>query len=129
MTKVQERQDAKTEALAKLDDMLGRCERYNGKPIVYFIIRSVAASGMSRVFSTYLGMRSEYGATSELVGIDRELCSAFGYTWTRDGYRIHGCGMDMRFAVCDDLAAIHNVPSVDTRVRRASGNDFDYRSL
>lgn len=111
-------------ARAELAQLLSRAQRdeYSSKPIVYFITRSVAPSGMSRVFSVYVSV------DGELRGLDHGLSQSFDYTETRKGFRVSGCGMDMRFAVCDDMASVWSV-SDSLSFQRASGNDFDYRSL
>lgn len=108
--------------------MVARCElrlavekavRPYGKPELHFITRKVAASGMSRVFSVV----AVDATTGRLLRLDGLISAGMGYTLTDDGFRVNGTGMDMRFAVCDDIARRCIIAGVDT------GNDIDYRSL
>lgn len=119
MTKVtkQVREQAIEYLREQLTEYATRDDR--GRPILYFIVKRVAASGMSRVFSTFYVTR-DGGA---VVGIDHLIARAGIGTATDDGYRVQGCGMDMRFHVCDQLAYVMRVATI------AAGNDFAYRSV
>ena len=66
---------------------------------VFFVIHSVASSGMSRVMSAYVI------ANDDLVCLDGLFIEAGGCRRAKDrGFRVHGCGMDMRFHALNSLA-------------------------
>lgn len=94
---------------------------HKNRPILYFIVRRVSASGMSRVMSTYYVTRDR----GSIVCIDHLIAAAglAGARRTDEGYRVPGCGMDMRFHVADCLAHACGIPYV------ADGNDIDVRGL
>lgn len=110
-------------AAAELSKVLAECQRENGRPTLYFIVRSVAASGMSRVFSVYV--IDQFGPR----GLDYLISTACEYTRTAEGFRIGGCGMDMRFAVADSVARLVGTGYGAGCNGIANGNDIAYRSL
>ena len=66
---------------------------------VFFIVHSVASSGMSRVMSAYVI------ANDDLVCLDGLFIEAGSGSRVKDrGFRVSGCGMDMRFHALDSLA-------------------------
>lgn len=68
---------------------------------LYFVIRDVARSGMSRTMSVFIVK------DGGLYGITHLVAKVCGYPLTRGGdvaFRVHGCGMDMRFHVASSLA-------------------------
>ena len=67
---------------------------------VFFVIHSVASSGMSRVMSAYVI------ANDDLVCLDGLFVEAGVCRRAKDrGFRVSGCGMDMRFHALDSLAS------------------------
>ena len=66
---------------------------------VFFAIHSVASSGMSRVMSAYVI------ANDDLVCLNRLFIEAGIGSRAKDrGFRVSGCGMDMRFHALNSLA-------------------------
>lgn len=86
------------------------------RPRLYFIIRGVARSGMSRTMSVYVN------DGANMLSLTYNIAKACGFPLTadRDAFRVSGCGMDMRFHVADVLAH---------RLGMSDGNAFDIRSL
>ena len=83
---------------------------------VFFVIHSVASSGMSRVMSAYVIF------DDDLVCLDGLFIEAGGRTRAKDkGFRVSGCGMDMRFHALNSLAATLNLGR--------DGNSWYIRSL
>lgn len=67
-------------------------------PRVFFMVRTVAKSGLSRVMSVYVI------ADNDLVCLDWAFSVIGGYSLQNQGFRVHGCGMDMCFAALDHVA-------------------------
>ena len=66
---------------------------------VFFVIHSVASSGMSRAMSAYVI------ANDDLVCLDGLFIEAGVCRRAKDrGFRVSGCGMDMRFHALNSLA-------------------------
>ena len=102
MTK--KKQAAKNEALENLRRWI--------KPgdTVYTVLRSVSASGMSRVISIIVMLPPEKeGDKPGMIHPNRAVATVLGYTLVtkngHDGLRVGGCGMDMGFSVVYNLAA------------------------
>lgn len=127
MTKARREQEH-ADAIEYLRDAFANCattyrrewrDEVTEQPKLYFVIRRVSASGMSRVFHTfYVGRES-----GELVSIDHLIVALGIGTRVDDGYRVSGCGMDMRFHVADSIAHALGDP------RWTNGNAFDIRSV
>jgi hypothetical protein len=116
-----EREAQRAAAIKYLREQVGEYATRDdrGRPILYFIVKRVSASGMSRVFSTFYVTRDG----GSVIGIDHLIARAgvCGAVATDDGYRVSGCGMDMRFAVANDLAYMTGMAN--------DGNDIAYRSV
>ena len=83
---------------------------------VFFIVHSVASSGTSRVMSAYVI------ANDDLVCLDGLFIEAGIGSRAKDrGFRVHGCGMDMRFHALDSLASTLHLGR--------DGNSWGIRSL
>lgn len=81
----------------RLTKTLASCS-HNGKTTVYSIIRSVSASGMSRVIDLFVIWTPEPGAAPIPLWISYQ--AAHVLEWKLDansGIRVAGCGMDMAF--------------------------------
>ena len=66
---------------------------------VFFVIHSVASSGMSRVMSAYVI------ANDDVVCLNGLFIEAGIGSRAKDrGFRVSGCGMDMRFHALNSLA-------------------------
>lgn len=63
-----------------------------GSPDIYFVVRKVSKSGMSRVISFYY-----FSADGGCHCLDQIICQLgdFSYSEKTEGVRIHGAGMDM----------------------------------
>jgi hypothetical protein len=122
MSKASDFREQRAEAVEYLRDaltMTTMSTHGEPQPILYFVHRRTSSSGMSRTFHVFYVGRD----TGSVVGISHLIARACGYPLTADGVRIGGCGMDMRFAMCDTIA--HTV-GLD---RVLSGNDIDYRGV
>ena len=83
---------------------------------VFFIVHSVASSGMSRVMSAYVI------ANDDLVCLDGLFIEAGVCRRAKDrGFRVSGCGMDMRFHALNSLASTLDLGR--------DGNSWSIRSL
>lgn len=71
-----------------------------GRPDIYFVIRKIAPSGMSRVFSFYYF--SEDGGCHNLDTLISQL-TCHSYDHRMRGVRVHGVGMDMASHVLSNL--------------------------
>lgn len=71
---------------------------------VFCVLRKVSASGMSRKISLHVAYASDYGI--RLQNISGWAAAVMGRSFDRDdmSIKIGGCGMDMGFALVDDLA-------------------------
>ena len=83
---------------------------------VYFVIHSVASSGMSRVMSAYAIVNNSPVCLNGLF-----IEAGIGARAKDRGFRVSGCGMDMRFHALDALSAT-------LRLGR-DGNSWDILSL
>ena len=123
MSKAQKKRDERDAAIATLTRVIREDAAVDerGRPMIYFVTRSVADSGMSRVFAAYyIKVDGTRNGVADLLCLNYLLPVAAGYSTTRDGFRISGGGMDMRFAVADDIARL---------VGLDSGNDIAIASL
>ena len=102
MSKASDKADRVLSARGSIITNLNHATRdHRGRPILYFVHRRTAASGMSRVFSTFV-VRAD---TGDVHGLDYAIAAAdIGCVAVNDGYRVSGCGMDMRFHVADTIA-------------------------
>ena len=66
---------------------------------VFFVIHSVASSGMSRVMSAYAIVNNSPVCLNGLF-----IETGIGSRAKDRGFRVSGCGMDMRFHALDSLA-------------------------
>jgi hypothetical protein len=83
------------------DVTLERCGRYQDMlPRVFFLVRSVAKSGMSRRLSVFVV------SDGDLARLDWafSIVGGYGLAEGKDGFRIDGCGMDMGFAALEHVA-------------------------
>ena len=69
------------------------------KSTVYTVLRSVSKSGMSREISAFAIQKGE------LRNLDCLVADAIGYVVGPHGIKMHGCGMDMGFALVHSLGA------------------------
>lgn len=69
------------------------------KSTVYTVLRSVSKSGMSREISVFAIQKGE------LRNLDCLVADAIGHTVGQQGIKMHGCGMDMGFAMVYSLGA------------------------
>lgn len=88
-----EKEDEKQAAIETLRSLLPRGAK------IYVIVRDVARSGMSRRMDIYAIDPGE--SPRWITG---HVARALGLTTTAHGLRIHGYGMDMTFALADDLS-------------------------
>lgn len=73
---------------------------------VYTKVESVSSSGMSRRISVYAISPAKKGEQARIVNISGTVASVTGYTHAKNGgISIHGCGMDMGFAIVYALGA------------------------
>jgi hypothetical protein len=86
----------KTEAVARLREWL--------KPdqVVFCILRNRSASGMSRTIQL---VTFTDDMQPLFLGYNAHLATGHGWDEKREGVRVGGCGMDMGFALVDDLSA------------------------
>lgn len=88
----------KTEAIDRLKDWIEEGQT------IYCILRNVSRSGMSRRIDFYT-----FGKMGKMF-LTPSIADALGYSYTQqnwrnqEGLRVNGCGMDMGFAVVNDLA-------------------------
>lgn len=72
---------------------------------LYFIVRKVSSSGMSRVMSFYLGEQD-----GELSSVTWSIAQILGYKVIDfngfNAIRVNGCGMDMGFKIAYDLGSV-----------------------
>ena len=66
---------------------------------VFFVIHSVASSGMSRVMSAYVIVNNNPVCLNGLF-----IEAGIGSPAKGRGFRVSGCGMDMRFHALNSLA-------------------------
>ena len=83
---------------------------------VFFVIHSVASSGMSRVMSAYAIVNNNPVCLNGLF-----IEAGIGSRTKDRGFRVHGCGMDMRFHALDSLASTLDLGR--------DGNSWGIRSL
>lgn len=69
------------------------------KSTVYTVLRSVSKSGMYREISVFAIQKGE------LRNLDCLVADAIGHTVGQRGIKMHGCGMDMGFALVYSLGA------------------------
>lgn len=69
------------------------------KSTVYIVLRSVSKSGMSREISAFAIHNGE------LRNLDGLVADAIGHAVGKQGIKMHGCGMDMGFALVYSLGA------------------------
>lgn len=116
MTKVQERQDAKTEAIARLREL---CPP--GSTILC-VLDHVSRSGMSRRINFYADSEGQPWLNGLIEKLGQYKRGAGG-----DGLRVDGCGMDMGFAVVYDVARTIYAEGFDCVGDRCPSNDHSNR--
>lgn len=90
-------------------------DRHNHRPVLVVQVVSVSRSGMTR------RMRVFYVDTArQLIEITGTIARAIDWSRNDQGVKVDGCGMDMRFHLCDVIA--HTVGIGD-------GNDIYVREL
>lgn len=78
-----------------------------GHPTIYVIIRSVAASGMSRTMDFYTIQGEHFRRITPLF------CDVLGWGETPGGaLKVHGCGMDMAWHSC---YTVYSIIGLDTK--------------
>jgi hypothetical protein len=65
---------------------------------LFVMVTSVSASGMSRTMRVFTS-----NGINDLVEVTHSVSSVLGLSKTDKGLRIRGCGMDMTFALVNDL--------------------------
>ena len=71
------------------------------KPIMYGILRNVSRSGMLRRFSVFIIK------DNDILYLNYIISELTHYKRDNEGYiKVHGCGMDMYFALISDLSEI-----------------------
>lgn len=95
------KQEDKENAIKHLQAML------KSGDTVYTVLRHVSSSGMSRRIDLYKIVDGKGGYPSHLQYLSGYAAQAMGRTLDRKGgIRISGCGMDMGFAIVDDLRGV-----------------------
>jgi hypothetical protein len=95
----------------------------SAKPTIYTSLRHCSRSGMSRSISVYLVLNNKIYDTEadnyQLVNIDCYVEKVTGRKRDRNngGLKIGGCGMDMGFALIDDML---------TSMRDVMGDEFKH---
>lgn len=86
-----------------LCDLLGKATQRNGKPVIYTVLRSISASGMTRRISAYVivdgvpeGLSWDYDRAHGRMADDKSS------HWAN---KVGGCGMDMGFHLAGNIAA------------------------
>lgn len=129
MNAAQRKEAERTEAIADLTNDLAACSHYvrhyDGKrlPTVYVNITSVSRSGMSRRMRVYVYMPSTNSSSHPdgyLANITRTVGKVYRAHVNDNGVRVDGCGMDMRFHLCDYIAHACGI---------GDGNDIDIRTI
>ncbi len=91
----------RAEAIARLQEWI------KDGDTVYCVLRSRAASGMSRVIDLKIIGQDEYNGATQTriwhIGYNAAKALDRSYDNKKEGIRISGCGMDMGFALVDDL--------------------------
>jgi hypothetical protein len=91
---------------------------------VFTIVTHVAPSGMSRrikvlgiVTRTWTDRDDKPCSKQEIIDVSSSVSDATGYRWHDSGaVSIGGCGMDMCFALVDELASVLGYPLTKSRV-------------
>ncbi len=65
---------------------------------LFVMVTSVSASGMSRTMRVFTS-----NGINDLVEVTHSVASVLDLSKTNKGLRIRGCGMDMTFALVNDL--------------------------
>lgn len=108
-SKLSRREDIRDKSLETLRKL---CPRGS---TIYYVIRSVSKSGMSRTIDFYT-IAESYGK-QELVYLSGYISDVLGYNRNRQGsLKVSGCGMDMGF---------HVVYGVSCKLYCESGYDHD----
>jgi hypothetical protein len=93
----------RVESAADLRAALEKAERTpEGKPIIYTILRSVSASGMTRYISAYVIIGGKPHSLSwDFARAQGKRCEVKHGQWAN---KVSGIGMDMGFAYALDIA-------------------------
>ena len=88
------KETARQDAMATLRDLIAKSKPdYDGKPIIYTILRHVSASGMTRFMDLYVMVDNEprriTWSAAKIMG--------WTYDTKREALKVGGCGMDLGF--------------------------------
>lgn len=72
--------------------------------VVYCILVNCSRSGMSRVIRPVVFRTVDNHPEPYFIGFNVSLATGYGFDKKREGVRVNGCGMDMGFALVNDLA-------------------------
>ena len=79
------------------DALMSSAQKYPGEFLLYTSVGSVAKSGMSRRIKVYLVV------DGQIIRVTHLASKILDLNLNDDGARINGCGMDMGFALVNDL--------------------------
>lgn len=115
----------RAEYIDSLRAMLDESPRdHRGRPSLIVSVESVSRSGMTR------RMRVFYIDTARrLIEVTGTVARAIDWSRNDQGIKVDGCGMDMRFHLCDVIARTVGTGYNEEGNGIANGNDIYIRTL